>query len=363
MPMDRPIPQFYCCYLLRSKARPNSVYIGSTTNPARRLDQHNGLAKGGAVRTSRVTLRPWEMTCIVSGFPSHISALQFEWAWQNPHITLHIPQELRILPITGRRKSGRPKRPRISVTSQVSNLHLLLRVPSFCRWPLELHFFSEEVYNFWLKYCRNSVDQIPKHVSVFEKFRSRYLCTAKNEEKDTFETSSAGIKDLVLDYSNVKSHVEKGKNIVDFEQEGTCSICKTELEHGKGIYAICPNLKCTSVTHITCLGKRFLGVYEDQVVPIKGTCPVCLNEFRWIDVVKEISLRMRGLKEVENLMKIKRKRKDDAENVFPQNSVSSSLKEDEDEDEETDIDIFIPADLSSDNEFDEFETTCSNDST
>ncbi|KAI8318791.1 hypothetical protein GQ54DRAFT_266466, partial [Martensiomyces pterosporus] len=67
---------FYCCYLLRS------------LKPVRRLRQHNGEIAGGAAATR--SRRPWEMLLIVHGFPSHASALQFEWAWQNPHMSRHM---------------------------------------------------------------------------------------------------------------------------------------------------------------------------------------------------------------------------------------------------------------------------------
>lgn len=74
----KPIPAFYACYLLRSTIRHASLYIGSTPDPARRLAQHNGAAKGGAKRTARGNLRPWEMVLLVEGFMSRVGALQFE---------------------------------------------------------------------------------------------------------------------------------------------------------------------------------------------------------------------------------------------------------------------------------------------
>ena len=60
---------------------------------------------------------------------------------------------------------------------------------------------------------------------------------------------------------------------------------------------------------MTCLSEYFLKNEEGSMIPIKGNCPGCKAELRWVDVVKELSLRMRGQKEVEKLLKIKRDRK------------------------------------------------------
>jgi structure-specific endonuclease subunit SLX1 len=112
-----------------------------------------------------------------------------------------------------------------------------------------------------------------------------------------------------VDYSNEKPHVEKGKNVVDFERGGSCTICQSDFEHDGGIYTICPNPGCESVTHLACLGQHFLKDDTDALVPVEGQCPTCNAELRWIDQVKEISLRIRGQKEVEKLLKGKRVRK------------------------------------------------------
>lgn len=84
---SKPIPALYVVYILRSTVRHASLYIGSTPNPPRRLNQHNGKAKGGAARTAKARLQPWEMVGIVSGFPSMVGALKFEYVGVN-HLRL-----------------------------------------------------------------------------------------------------------------------------------------------------------------------------------------------------------------------------------------------------------------------------------
>ena len=69
-------------YLLESTS--GKTYIGATTDVARRLRQHNKEISGGANYTGRWVSRgeTWSRICYVSGFPSWIDALQFEWKWK-----------------------------------------------------------------------------------------------------------------------------------------------------------------------------------------------------------------------------------------------------------------------------------------
>jgi len=72
-------------YLLESTS--GKTYIGATVNMNRRLRQHNKEIKGGARYTSKWVVRgeTWKHICHVSGFPTWVDALQFEWKWK--HLT------------------------------------------------------------------------------------------------------------------------------------------------------------------------------------------------------------------------------------------------------------------------------------
>ncbi|OLN89082.1 Structure-specific endonuclease subunit SLX1 [Colletotrichum chlorophyti] len=303
MPVQsKPIPALYTVYILRSTVRHASLYIGSTPNPPRRLKQHNGEARGGAARTSRLSLRPWEMVGLVSGFPGMVAALKFEWALTNPHLSLHIPSSSRISVSTGVKKNGHPRRPRASMSSILSNLQLLLGVPSFRRWPLRLHFFSEDVNKAWRTLCATSTEPLRKTLDVVTDFGPDSAASSNDV--------AWGIHALPLDYAPLKEYVEKGQSIATFEREGSCVICKEALPHGEGLYAVCPNDGCEGVGHLLCWSRHMLHHEGEQqaVVPVQGRCPQCGGNVRWVDMMKELTLRERGSKEIETLLKNKKRR-------------------------------------------------------
>ncbi|KAI1329846.1 GIY-YIG catalytic domain-containing protein [Xylariaceae sp. FL0255] len=331
------IPPLYTVYILRSTVHHASLYIGSTPNPPRRLKQHNGEAKGGAARTSRSTLRPWEMVGLVSGFPGMVAALKFEWALNNSHLSLHIPQASRISVSTQRKRNGHPKRPRHSLASIISNVHLLLRVPSFARWPLKLHFFAPEAHQAWVKWCETQAngkngdaERLRATIPVFTDFGPGAGSGERVDDASTATTAATtseehpegdrpwGIHALPLNYTLLKPYVEKTKSLYGFEREGNCVVCGETLHPNEGLYATCSNTGCEGTGHVTCWSRHFLSKGEGNdnaegddgdIIPISGTCPNCDGEVMWGDMMMEMSLRVRGQKEVEKLLKKPRKKR------------------------------------------------------
>jgi structure-specific endonuclease subunit SLX1 len=189
-----------------------------------------------------------------------------------------------------------------------------------------------------LKWTQTTTESIPHTTNIITDFRPLEAagtrdCDAEDGPRPKRRKTSYGIKALDIDYEPVKPHVEKGKDITEFEREGSCTICLSSCEHDSGVYAICPTPSCESVTHLTCLSKHFLSSEdEDSLVPITGTCPCCKTESRWVDVVKELTLRIRGEKEIAKLLKPKRARTGKS-STLSEVTIESSASDAEDADD------------------------------
>lgn len=121
---------FFACYLLCSLSprHKGHTYIGFTVNPQRRIKQHNGEKRCGAWRTKRG--RPWEMVLCIYGFPSNVSALQFEWAWQHPTESLAV------------RKAASSFKSLRGLANKIKLAYTMLTLSSWENLNLTVNFFS-----------------------------------------------------------------------------------------------------------------------------------------------------------------------------------------------------------------------------
>ncbi|KAJ6110397.1 hypothetical protein N7486_002632 [Penicillium sp. IBT 16267x] len=325
----RPIPGYYCCYLLRSTIRHASLYIGSTPNPIRRLSQHNGDAKGGAKRTARDQLRPWEMVLVVEGFMSRVGALQFEWAWQHPDRTRHItsddddhPSQPKVIvnSKTGKTKP-RPGRSRRSLTAHLEDLHTLLRSAYFSTWPLRVRFFRADIYRVWRVWNDRVDTPLPADKVILDGDCSIQGGVNDNQRVD-------GIQNLSVDYTPLESYLEKSMFILDDPDELQCQICKAPVEPSTQQIVMCPQSLCRGTSHLLCLSTHFqdTGDDSDALVPTQGNCPACKETVGWPLMMQELSLRNRAEKEARTILRRKdrRERKELAKHTSSQGSPKKS---------------------------------------
>ncbi|KAL4894532.1 structure-specific endonuclease subunit slx1 [Aspergillus ambiguus] len=291
----KPIPAYYACYLLRSTVNKRAgLYVGSTPNPPRRLPQHNGLSKGGAKKTATKN-RPWEMALLVEGFMSRTAALQFEWAWQH--------EDSRHMPKGEPPQTKRRQRPRRSLTAHLERLHALLQSPYFSSWPLDLRFFAADVYQLWHVWCDRANGTIPAHI--------RAIPDGNCPQEDADHRRVGSVDAIQTDYSKIEDYLEKAVFLLDDPNDLHCNVCEAPVHPEKELLVVCPQTSCICISHVLCLSTRFLTSSDDpdQLVPKSGSCPACRKVVPWPLMMQELSLRTRGAKELQAILR-KKARKD-----------------------------------------------------
>ncbi len=234
---------------------------------------------------------------------------------------------VRISPKTGRPRK-RPARPRLSLTDRLANLHLLLGSSSFRSWPLKVTFYAQDVFRVWQKWTvRDDIRALPPRMEVAVDAQS-------NESLADPTDQPVGIHALNVDYSSMKVYLEKTKAALEGPSACTCAVCNKSVPDDGHATLFCPNEGCSAAGHIECFATAFRGYDPTTLVPTSGPCPSCGALLQWIDLVKELSLRKRGEKEVQKVLKVRKPR------VTKKGTVASEpvVAEDEPSDEEEDLD-------------------------
>ncbi|KAF3334657.1 Structure-specific endonuclease subunit SLX1 [Carex littledalei] len=204
---------FFACYLLcslcpRHKSR---TYIGFTVNPRRRIRQHNGEIQCGAWRTKKG--RPWEMVLCIYGFPSNITALQFEWAWQHPTESLAV------------RKAASNFKSLGGLSNKIKLAYTMLNLPSWENLNLTVNFFSTK-YTKFSAGCPKLPNQMKFSICAMDELPIKTKgCSSSNRNDETYEQAQQP------DFDSMEEVFSSEKFKFELELEKNYERCQ-ELESG-----------------------------------------------------------------------------------------------------------------------------------
>ena len=187
------------------------------------------------------------------------------------------------------------------LSDRLANLHQLLRSSSFERWPLKLTFYAEDIFRVWHKVASPDHAKLGAGIDVIVGNSSQSATASDGAAK-----SATGIHTIEVEYNESKSHLEKSRG-VDYSSS-QCTLCSERLPADAAMSLVCPGVGCNAAGHLTCFASHFSTKDSDQIVPTSGSCPRCDSKLHWVDLVKELSLRMRGAKEINRMFKVRKPR-------------------------------------------------------
>jgi len=226
------------------------------------------------------------------------------------------------------------------MTDKLHNLNLLLNSTSLKRWPLGVRFFRQDVFKIWEKLhtsviragmtneWRPPLARIRPGMNIMTDFeptskrqnpaRSRKQILAiyndnPGDSKVPTDAPSAigrGPSAVIVDYRDVKPHLQKSLNLMSGGVHLECTICSATLSPETDLIVPCPAPSCTMNAHIDCLADTFLRAeaITDTLLPDKGQCPQCRVALEWAALMQELTLRTRDKAVVDNLFKAPAKR-------------------------------------------------------
>ena len=248
--------------------------------------------KSGAKRTKRC--RPWSMVMVVHGFPTKISALQFEWHWQHP-------RHSRI--ITGKHFTRGLTGFEASACLSFAMLHL----EPWKRYPLKVMITDNDVWKWYQSQVAKSVVEPPPthmevkegELSALDVYRSRQSIEDIDREQILNRLHSNN-DSSVVDYMSSTSSC--GRSVDD------CIVCNKNVTDSLHC-ASCAH--CWMKAHLQCLAQLFLATeaftavgnqlhplfstLEPNVSPFLprgGHCPICAKYNHWADVVRRVRRRV-----------------------------------------------------------------------
>lgn len=201
------------------------------------------------------------------------------------------------------------------MNDKLANLHLMLHVKSFNRWPLHLHFLAPDVYEKWQKLCKQTFRPLRGSVNIsYDTQEPTLLSETTGMLRDVPQESAvapSGVAALDVGYASLKPYLTKTLAALEGDTILGCAVCKVPLNPKEDLILFCHHQSCEMVSHLTCLSNHFLDdLYS--ILPLEGNCPSCTKKLIWSDLLRELSLRIRGHLQTEQLLKKPRQKKQKA---------------------------------------------------